>query len=162
MNWVDYSILAIIGVSVVIGLLRGFTREVLSLIGWVVAVWVTLAYTDELEHLFVPYVETPGLRVALAVALLFVLTLLVAALVNYLLGRVIEKSGLSGTDRLIGVVFGFVRGCAFVAAFVFLAGLTSLPQDTWWRQSQLIHYFQDMALWLRTFLPPEVAANLRY
>jgi len=162
MNWVDYVILAIIGVSVIIGLLRGFTREALSLAGWVVAIWVTVTFTDQLQDLFVPYVKSAPVRIGLAVVILFLLTLLVAALVNYLAMELIDKSGLAVSDRIIGIVFGFARGFALVVVLVLLAGLTDFPKESGWRQSQLMHYFQSAALWLRQFVPPEIAASIRY
>jgi membrane protein required for colicin V production len=162
MNWVDYVILATIGISVIIGLFRGFTREALSLAGWIIAIWVTITFTDQLQDLFVPYVANKAVRIALAVVILFLLTLIVAAVVNYLALALLEKSGLTGTDRMIGVIFGFLRGFALIVVLVLLAGLTDFPKESGWRHSRLLHYFQSSALWLRQFVPPEVAASIRY
>jgi membrane protein required for colicin V production len=162
MNWVDYFFIAIIGISVIVGLLRGFTREALSLAGWIVAIWITVTYADKLQALLVPHVSSPTMRLALAVIILFLLTMIVAAMLSYLFLQLIEMSGLSGTDRLIGVVFGFLRGYAVIVGLVLLGGLTDFPQHGSWRHSHLMHYFQSGAVWLRNFLPPEVAANIRY
>lgn len=162
MNWVDYAILTVIAISILIGLFRGFTREALSLTGWILAVWVTLTFADELERLLRPFIESKSGRLVVAIALLFLATILVAALVNHLATELVKKAGLSGTDRVIGLVFGFARGCAIVVVLVLLSGLTPMPQDGWWRQSYLLHYFEDMAIWLRGYLPPEVAASIRY
>ena len=162
MNWVDFVILGILGVSVLISLWRGFTREALSLAGWVLAVWVALMFSDNLERLLRSHIETPSLRLIVAFAILFFLTLLVAAFINYLAVQLIKKTGLSGTDRVIGIAFGLARGIVLVTVLVLLAGLTSVPRDPWWKQSALMHYFQDLAVWTRTWLPPEVAKNIRY
>jgi membrane protein required for colicin V production len=162
MNWVDYVIISIIAISILIGLLRGFTREALSLTGWVLAVWVTVTFADEFERFLRPFIASPSGRLVVAIAVLFMFTIVVAALVNHLATELIKKSGLSGTDRVIGVAFGFARGCAIVVVLVLLGGLTPMPQDGWWRQSHLLHYFEDMALWLRSYLPPEVASSIRY
>lgn len=162
MNWVDYAILTVIAISILIGLFRGFTREALSLTGWILAVWVTLTFADELERLLRPFIESKSGRLVVAIALLFLATILVAALVNHLATELVKKAGLSGTDRVIGLAFGFARGCAIVVVLVLLSGLTPMPQDGWWRQSYLLHYFEDMAMWLRGYLPPEVAASIRY
>ena len=162
MNWIDYVILAIIGISVLIGLLRGFTREALSLAGWTVALWVTINFAGDFQDLFVPYVNTVAVRIGLSVVMLFLLTLFVAALVNYLARQLLEKSGLTGTDRVIGVAFGFLRGFALIAVLVLLAGLTDFPKEKGWHQSGLIHYFERTAIWLRHFLPPEVADSINY
>ena len=74
----------------------------------------------------------------------------------------IKKTGLSGTDRMVGIFFGVARGCMVVALLVLVAGLTALPQDPWWSESQFMHYFQDMAIWLRQFLPADYAKNIQY
>jgi len=162
MNWVDFLILGVLGVSVVISLWRGFTREALSLAGWVLAVWVALGFSDNLERLLRSSIDTPSLRLIVAFAVLFFLTLLVAALINYLAVQLIKKTGLSGTDRVIGILFGFARGCVIVTVLVVLAGMTTLPHDPWWRQSMLLHYFQDLALWVRQWLPIELAKSIRF
>jgi membrane protein required for colicin V production len=162
MNWVDFVILGILGVSVLISLWRGFTREALSLAGWVLAVWVALMFSDKLERLLRPQIETPSLRLIVAFAILFFLTLLVAALINYLAVQLIKKTGLSGTDRVIGIAFGLARGIVLVTVLVLVAGFTSVPRDPWWQRSALMHYFQDLAVWTRAWLPPEIAQNIRY
>lgn len=162
MNWVDYTILAVIGISVVISILRGFTKEALSLAGWVIAAWVALSFADNLQALLEPHITVPSLRLIIAFAILFITTLLLAGLVNYLAVQVIKKTGLSGTDRMIGVLFGVARGSLVVAVLVLIGGITPMPQDPWWRESQLLHYFQDMAIWLRQFLPTDIAKNIQY
>ena len=162
MNWVDYSILAIIGVSVLISLWRGFTKEALSLAGWVVAAWVALTFADKLQVLLEPHITVPSLRLMVAFAILFIATLFLAGLVNYLAVQVIKKTGLSGTDRMVGILFGVARGCVVVAVLVLVGGMTPMPQDPWWNQSQLLHYFQDMAIWLRQFLPVDIAKSIQY
>ncbi|MEW6645601.1 MAG: CvpA family protein [Pseudomonadota bacterium] len=162
MNWVDFVILGILGVSILISLWRGFTREALSLAGWVLAVWVALMFSDNLEHLLRAQIETPSLRLIVAFAILFFLTLLVAAFINYLAVQLIKKTGLSGTDRVIGIAFGLARGIVLVTVLVLLAGFTSVPRDPWWQRSALMHYFQDLAVWTCGWLPPEIAKNIRY
>ncbi len=162
MNWVDYTILAIIGVSIFISLLRGFTKEALSLAGWVIALWVGLGFADNLQRLLEPHITVPSLRLIIAFAILFVITLFLAGLVNYLAVQVIKKTGLSGTDRMVGVFFGVARGCLVVAVLVLIGGMTPMPQDPWWKESQLLHYFQNIAIWLRQFLPEGIANSIRY
>jgi membrane protein required for colicin V production len=162
MNWVDIAILVIIAISVAISILRGFTREALSLAGWILAFWIALTFSSKAEELLTPHIETPSARMMVAFAILFFITLILAALVNYLAIQLIKKSGLSGTDRMIGIFFGLARGCAVIAVLVLLGGFTALPQDPWWRESMLLHYFQDMALWARPYLPAEIATAIKY
>lgn len=162
MNWADYTILAIIGISVLISVLRGFTKEALSLAGWIVAVWVAMTFANNLEVTLTPHIDEPSIRIAVAFAMLFFATLFLAALVNYLAVQLINKTGLSGTDRMIGVFFGIARGSLIVAVLVLFAGMTLLPQDPWWKESQFLHYFQDTALWITQYLPDDIAGTIHY
>jgi membrane protein required for colicin V production len=162
MNWVDIAILIIVFLSALISVLRGFVREALSLLGLVISFWVAFTFSKDLAVYLAKYIETPSLQLATAFAILFIVTLLLMAIVNYLAGQLVEKSGLSGTDRMLGVVFGIVRGIAIVAILVLLAGLTPLPQDPWWDQSMFLKHFEALAIWLRGFLPPDIASNFVY
>jgi membrane protein required for colicin V production len=162
MIWVDYVILGIIALSSLISLVRGFVREAFSLAAWVAAFWVAWAFFRDVAWRLEPWIEVPSIRLALAFALLLLVTLLVGALVNYLLGQLVEKTGISGTDRLIGIFFGAARGALLVGIFILLAGLTAFPQDPWWKASVLIPHFEDLALWLRGLLPPDIAARFSY
>ncbi len=162
LNWLDYAILAIIAISIFISIIRGFTKEALSLAGWVVAAWVALVFAEQTEPLLRDYIEVPSIRLLMAFVVLFLITLFLAAFVNYMVSQVVEKTGLSGTDRMIGVFFGLVRGIVIVAAIVMACGMTPLPFDPWWEASQLIHYFESMALYLSEFFPEGFTANLRY
>ncbi len=158
----DYAILAIIALSAIISVVRGFVREALSLAGWVLAFWLALSFTRDLARLLEDYVSVPSARFAIAFFVLLLLTLLLTGLVNFLAGQLVDKTGLSGTDRALGVVFGIARGAVMVAILVLLAGFTALPRDVWWTESLLVHHFQDLAVWLRSFLPPDIAAQIDY
>ena len=162
MTWVDYAILAVIALSAIISIIRGFVREALSLAGWILAFWVALTFTRDLAAHLEGQISIPSARLAVAFFVLFFVTLLLTALVNYLAVQLVDKTGLSGTDRMLGVIFGVARGGVIVAILVLLAGLTALPQDPWWREAILLRHFQDLALWIRGFLPPDIASQIRY
>lgn len=162
MNWADYSILVILAISVLISIWRGFTREALSLAGWIIATWVAMTFSKQLVGLLEPHIEAASLRLLVAFAILFLATLLVAGVINYLMVQLIKKTGLSGTDRVLGIVFGVARGVVVVVLLVLVAGMTPLPGDSWWKASQFIHYFQDAALFMRQYLPSDIAANINY
>lgn len=162
MIWVDYGILAIVLISAFVSLLRGFVKEALSLTGWVVAFWLSLTFAGNLAGLLESSIRAPSLRLIVAFAILFVLTLMVTATINYFAARLVKVTGLTGTDRVLGVFFGMLRGTVLVAVLVLMAGLTSLPKDPWWTDSALLPQFQTVAIWLRGFLPPDVAQNFSY
>ncbi len=162
MVWVDYAIIIIITLSALISVLRGFVKEALSLVAWILAFWVAFTFHQNLATVLTEYIDTPSLRLISAFALLFVVTLIIAAIVNNLVATLVKKTGLTGTDRMLGVIFGIARGTVIVAILVLMAGLTQLPADPWWQDSIFIKHFQEMAIWLKGFLPEDIAANFHY
>ena len=162
MIWVDYILLGVIVISALLSLWRGFVTEAISLLSWIVGLWVAVVFFQDLAHLMKDWIDTPSIRDVSAFAILFVGTVLVGGLVNYLAGQLVAKTGLTATDRVLGMLFGIARGIVIVAVLVLLAGLTALPQDPWWQEAMLLEHFQDMALWLRSFLPANIAENIRF
>lgn len=160
--WVDYAIFAVIVLSALLSLFRGFLREALSVLGWVVAIWLAFTYSDRIEVFLENQISVPSLRQAAAFAIIFVVVLLLTAIVNFVIGRLIESTGLSGTDRMLGMVFGAARGAIIIGVLVLLAGLTALPRDPWWRQSVFVPHFERAALKVRDLLPPEIAGRIQY
>src|SRR5690625_2088116 len=116
MNWVDYTILAIIAISVLISLVRGFVREVLSIVVWIGAFWLAIRFAMPLSAYLEAYIATPVLRIGVAFVVVFVGTLLVGAVLNHLAGQLVGRTGFSGTDRALGGVFRGARRVLFVAA----------------------------------------------
>ena len=163
MNWVDIAILVIIALSAGISLLRGLVREALSLFAWIVSIWVAISFSHNLATLMENLIASPTARVTVAFAILFVITLIAGSMVNYIAGQFVKKTGLTGTDRMLGVIFGVARGIVVVAILVLLAGLTqSIPAEPWWKESMLMAHFQDVAIWMRGFLPQDVARNIAF
>ena len=162
MLWVDYAIVAVVCISALISLFRGFVREAISLLGWIVAFWVALTFMDLAAAPLAPYVEAPTLRLAAGFGILFLVVLLTTAVVNYLAGLLVDRSGLTGTDRVLGMAFGAARGALVVAGLVLLAGVTAMPQDPWWRESALIKHFEALAVEIRELLPSDIAQHLDY
>ena len=162
MIWIDYAIIALICISSIIGLFRGFVKEAFSLLLWVVAIWVGLNFSRELSTFFETIISSPSARIAAAFAVLFFVTLILGSLISYLLGARVEKTGLTGSDRFAGVIFGIVRGMVVVSLVIVMAGLTPLPEDPWWKESTLIPPFQSLAVWLRDYVPSGMAGYINY
>ena len=162
MNWADIAILTIIGISAVISLFRGFVREALSLAGFALAVWISISFYNQAADLLINYVTIPTARRVLGFVGLFVISLLVAGIINHLIGKLIDKAGLTGTDRVLGVIFGAIRGVAVVAVFVVMAGLTQVPRDLWWQESTFMTHFETLAYLSVRFLPPDIAPEINY
>ncbi|HCK80197.1 MAG TPA: CvpA family protein [Candidatus Competibacter sp.] len=162
MNWADYLIVIIVALSMLIGLWRGLLREVISLATWIAAFAIAFLFAADGAALLAPYIDIPPLRVAAAFGGLFLATLLLGGLLGILASYLVDYTGLNGADRLLGMLFGFGRGAAAIVLLVLAAGVTPLPKDPWWHQAQLLGHFQESALWLRGFLPPEIAQYVRF
>jgi len=160
MNWADYVIIGICLVSVVVSLFRGFIREVFSLLVWVAAVYAALQAAGPLAVQLEGVIEMPSVRVIIAFVGIFLVVLVVGGLITYLLGKLVDSTGLSSTDRLFGALFGALRGLAIVLAAVIVAGFTPFVADPWWQQSMLLPEMERMATWLVGFFPESIQAYL--
>ncbi len=153
MEYVDYAVLGIVAISILVGTLRGFIKEVFSLAVWAAAFLVAFQYSGVLAMQLESHIELPSARTSLAFAGLFLSVLLVGGLITYLIGKLVEKTGLSGTDRLLGGVFGALRGLILILVLMLVAGLTPVPQDPWWQQSRTVQSLIPLAEWSAQFLP---------
>lgn len=151
-TWVDWAIIAIVVVSALISLKRGFVKEALSLLTWIVAGGVAWLFGGALSQYLVEYIEVPSGRIIAACIILFIATLLVGALINFLIGELVRVTGLSGTDRFLGMAFGAARGGLLVVVLVGLLSLSPVQQDPWWQQSILLPHFLMVADWSKNFI----------
>lgn len=149
MNWADWTIVGVIAISSFFSLRRGFMREALSLITWVTAFVVARLFNEALTVVLEPYIETPSLRLIAAFAILFIAMLIVGAVINNLVAMLVDATGLSSTDRILGVGFGIARGGLLVIALVALIGMTPATEDPWYQESQLIPHFKTLEDWSR-------------
>lgn len=155
MIWVDWVLLAAFAVSILIGVLRGFTREVLGLASWILAIGASLLLAPTAAGWLEAHIETPSLRIAAAYGLVFLGGLLAGAVVTAVVSLLVRKSPLSGVDRMVGGGFGVVRGVLLAAVVVALLGLTPARQDPWWKESVLIGQLEWLADGFRKMLPPD-------
>jgi len=161
MNWTDYLIIAVLALSVLIGLWRGLISEVLALAIWIAAFWVAMTFGPSVAAFFEHSISLPSARYLVGYGLCFLAVLIAGALLRFVVSRLIESTGLSGTDRLLGMVFGLARGVLLVTLAVFLIGFTAFTRDPWWRQSTLVPPFQSMAMWLGEWVPASVRPYLQ-
>ena len=162
MSWPDYAILGIILISLLVGALRGFIKEVFSLAVWTAAFFIAYQYAGDVAGLMETHVSLPSARTAMGFTGLFVAVLLVGGLLTYLLGRLVQSTGLSGTDRLLGGVFGAARGMVLVIAVLLVAGFTPIPGDPWWKESVAIQRMMPFVDWGITFLPESAREHIDF
>ena len=160
--WVDFIIIGIICISAFIGLFRGLVKEAFSLGTWLVSIWIAINFSQEFSVYFVDYIDVASARIAVAFVCLLILTLILGGMLSFLMSQVINMTGLTGTDRFAGFLFGIARGVVVMSVLVLLAGLTPLPNDPWWVESALIGPFQELSVWLRSQIPVGISQYLSY
>ena len=158
----DYIIIGIIAISCLISVIRGFLKEIFSLGAWVVAGVVTFSVSSRLSALLPDFIQSPTVRLGVAAVVVFVITLLACGVVNYLIHKAVAKVGLTGTDRMLGLIFGVARGVVIVVVLMMLAGLTPIPEESWWQASLLIDYFVPLAEWIQSYLPDDLARYISF
>jgi len=159
MTSLDWAIVAIIVVSCAIGIWRGLMREVFSLAGWVAAVVLSLRFAAPLGVHLPGDIDWPILRTAIAVAIIVIVCVFAAGLLGWLVQRFIAAAKLTGSDRMLGAVFGLLRGVLILFAVVYFGSRTALAQQPAWRDAWLVHPFEAGVRWLAPHLPVPFAPS---
>lgn len=158
----DYSVLVIVGLSIVISMMRGLVKEVLSIIGWLAALYVAKTYAYQLMPLLPESIPTEALKVLAAFVILFLATLLIASLITITLSAVFSKLGLGWLNRFLGAFFGLARGMLIVCILVFLAGLTSMPKDARWQNAMFSAPIEALITSALPYLPEYIAKHVQF
>lgn len=160
MNWVDYSILAVVVLSGLIGALRGFTRESLGLATWIVAIVVAVLFGKVAAAALESHIAAPLIRVAVAYGGLFLVALIAGGIVTAIIVSRVRESRFSSADRTAGAGLGLIRGVVMVSLLVMVGMMTTVHESDWWKQSRLITPAETFANALHDIIPPEWLAPL--
>ena len=163
MTLIDFGIILIIRVLLVLGLIWGFVKIAIALGTWIAASIISFTFAPNLAaSLLQSSIESPAMRLAVAMGILFILTIMLGTLIGFLARQIVNKTGLSTLDRLLGMVIGVSLGLVVILGLVFMAGLTPVPQYEWWQTSLLIERFEVLASWIQGYLPDDVSKYFSY
>lgn len=158
----DWAVLAVAGLSLLIGLWRGVVSEVLALAAWVAAFFAASHFSGNAAALLTGAIKDKTLSQVAGFVLVFIVVLLLFALVRLLAKQLLQAVGLGPVDRLLGGVFGLVRAAVVLVCLVALGGLTALPQQAWWREANLAPPLETAVLVLKPQLPQIMAKKIHF
>ena len=159
MTVVDVVVILVICLSALFSLLRGFVKEAISLATWIIAIWLAATFAPKLAAMLPLSIESEAVRQAIGFGVLFILSLMLGALINVLVSKVVKKTGLSGADRVFGVAFGVFRGGLIIVVFVVIGGMTPLPEADWWQSSVLLEWFESVAIVIQGYIPEDLSLS---
>lgn len=162
MTWIDYAIIAIIGISILLSVIHGLMRELMSLVSWVAAFIVAQLYAGDAAAVFPAALNNPSLRLFAGFVAVFIIVLIAMTLLAIAVSSLIKTAGLGLADRALGAIFGFARGFAIVLIAVLLAGLTALPRQAAWRNAVLTEPLVSVANWVKVWLPDDMSKHIKY
>ncbi|SDX91393.1 CvpA family protein [Nitrosomonas sp. Nm33] len=158
----DYIVLGIVSISVLLSITRGVVREVVSLLGWIIAFFVASHYAANFEPLLPQTVEDGSLRMLIVFVMTFFVALVVVMVCSLLLSKLVNSVGLGFIDRILGAVFGFARGLLIVLFIVLAAGFTTLPQQSFWQQALLRVPLEMIATQAIPWLPQDFKEHISF
>ena len=162
MTLLDIAVLVIIGLSVLLSVIRGLTREVLALAAWVVAFLAANLLAGQVAPWLPAAIPTEELRLLAGFVGVFLAALVVMSVLAIVASKLVKSAGLGLEDRLLGSVFGLARGLLMVVILVLLAGLTSLPRQAVWRNAVLSDPLEAFAGEVKPWLPADLAQRITY
>ena len=162
MTGFDYVAIGIVGLSLVFGLWRGVVGEIISLVAWGLAIFAAIEFGSLVGRTAFGGLTDPAVRTLAGCGLVFVAVLVVMSLVRILMRSLVRALGLSVSDRLLGMLFGVVRGVLVCMVLVALGGMTSAPKQPWWREAKLAAPLETIVLATKPWLPDDLAKRIRF
>jgi membrane protein required for colicin V production len=158
----DYAVLAVVAASVLLGMWRGVVSEMLALAAWAVAFFAARQYGATVSVFFASWIADAAMRAMAGMAAVFVGVLLVFALGRMVVSLLLRAVGLGLLDRMLGGIFGVVRGVFVAFVAVLVGGMTPLPGKPWWREAMLAPPLETAVIAVKPWLPADVGKRIRY
>lgn len=158
----DYLVLFVVICSILISMLRGLIKEILSLASWVIALFVANMYGESLAALLPEMIPGAMTRLIVAFIALFIGVRFLMMLLSMVLQGLIQASGLSVADRGLGGLFGLAKGMGLVIAVVLVCGTTAIPQQLFWRHAMFSPIAESAAMTALPFLPSAFAQHVKF
>jgi len=157
MSGFDWIIAAIFLVSILVGIMRGFIKESLSIISWIVAIWLAFTFCAHAGDFLNQYINIPNLkfRTWAGFSFVFIVTLFVFAIISYVITKVFVRGPIKGTDRVLGIGFGAARAAAIVVAILIVARGIGLESSGWWQSSQHLPRFLPLVSYVEALFPED-------
>ncbi len=149
MAYFDYVLMGVLLASALVGLLRGLVREALSLVIWAGAIWVAARYGEQAANLFAGNLPDPLWQLWAGRLALFVGVLFAGNVLAWLITYLVRRSVITGTDRILGMLFGLARGVILAGILVLALGLAGFESEPWWGESKLLPYAAAVGAQLR-------------
>jgi membrane protein required for colicin V production len=157
MTSVDLVVLGVMFLSALVAFMRGFVREVLSVVAWVGAAVISMAFIPTARPLIAPYMPSPEWTDPVGYILLFLVSLIVLSLIAKTIASAVRSSAIGGIDRTLGLLFGLARGAA-IAVAAYIVACMAIPPEHWPPQvleSRSLPYIYSGAVWVARQMPPE-------
>jgi membrane protein required for colicin V production len=150
---IDIIIAVAIVISIVVGFIRGFVKEAISIAALLIAIWAALYFGPSVGNISDSWLSSEELQMWFGRILVFAVVLSIGGLLGWGISKLVRVSVLSGMDRLLGSIFGAVRGVLFLALFAIGGQFAGFDNDDWWLQSRLIPHVQVVADWIKVMAP---------
>jgi len=160
MSGLDAGVITVVLVSLLIGLWRGLLYEVLSLLGWPIAFLLSKYLAGGLASLLP--IDEEVVRITVAYVIVFVFALIGWSILVSMVSKMMKKMGIAWTDRLLGGLFGIIRGVLVVLVLSWLAGMTHIPEQPFWRGAVMSKTLEDIALLTKVWLPEDIAKRVHF
>lgn len=162
MSGFDWIIAVIFLLSIIVGIMRGFIREALSIASWILAFWLANTFCVQAGDTIGQYIDIPAqaFRTSVGFASIFIGTLLLFSIISFVISKLIVRGAVKGTDRVLGILFGVARAIAIVVVIMLVARGMGMENNDWWQKSNYLGYFESTADYVEQLLPEQLQSKV--